>query len=942
MTVGRLVALLALAALAAIPAAGAQDRDPTAVAELRAASSTPVAVYRNPATGAPYFLRARIAVSKFSDATSASGRGADFWAAYGRLFGIRSAGSELALHSAKRDRYGVTHLRYDQRYRGLPVFGRQLLLHLQNGEAIAANGQFADQISVPTTPKVSEAGAAWTASRHLPVRGRRSVAGKATLLVHVSGLNRARLAWRVSVASSEPFGLWNVFVDALDGDVLRAYNDLHTARDRITYTNANDSDCNQHGAPACTLPGTELRNELGAPVGDPVADDTHANTGTVYDYYSTNFGRDSYDRLGHTLRSTVHFGVGFDNAFWCGDECASSYFGSLDGGQMVYGDGSSLFSPLGQDLDVVAHELTHAVTEDENGLLYQGQSGALNESYSDVFAAMVDTDGDEWLIGEKSWTPGTPGDALRNMANPAAEGQPGSMSEYVNTVYDGGGVHANSGIPNRAAYLAATDPGYGIGRAALQQIYYGAMPCLSTGADFLENLQCLLLAARTVFPGDDAKARAIRFSQAAVGIATKPSVTAPNGGEVLAAGTPASLTWSGATAGQPFQVTYFQSAPTTYGEGFESGPPLPAGFTTGSPPWFVGGPSPGNGTNSARSAAIPHEGRTELHLVVTVRQATNVTFNARVSSEEDYDFFSLHVDGVPELWGSGEIDWTTPPPPVPLTAGTHELVWVYEKDIDTVEGEDAAWIDNIVIPNLESSTATVINATTGADATSQSWTPPDASGSNYRIRVQRLGIAPWLASDESDNVFTVTGSGPPPPPLDTQAPTNPTVQSTSHRPGAPSRDRTVDVTWSAATDNQSGVDGFSYLWDRQATTLPDPIKELEETARGTSSPPLANGRWYFHLRTRDNAGNWSSAGHIGPFVIVSAPARCIVPNVKRKTVAQARRLLVSKRCALGRVARAYSGRVKARRIISQSRRPGARLPRGTKVKVVVSRGKRRR
>jgi beta-lactam-binding protein with PASTA domain len=111
---------------------------------------------------------------------------------------------------------------------------------------------------------------------------------------------------------------------------------------------------------------------------------------------------------------------------------------------------------------------------------------------------------------------------------------------------------------------------------------------------------------------------------------------------------------------------------------------------------------------------------------------------------------------------------------------------------------------------------------------------------------------------------------------------------------------------------------------------------------GTVSPPLANGSWYFHLRTRDNAGNWSSGRHLGPFVIRSAPpVRCVVPNVKKKTVAQARRLLASKHCALGRVTRTYSAKVKKGKIIKQSRRPGASLPRGTKVNVTVSRGRRR-
>jgi ABC-type transport system substrate-binding protein len=182
---------------------------------------------------------------------------------------------------------------------------------------------------------------------------------------------------------------------------------------------------------------------------------------------------------------------------------------------------------------------------------------------------------------------------------------------------------------------------------------------------------------------------------------------------------------------------------------------------------------------------------------------------------------------------------------------------------------------------------------------------------------------------------------PPPPALDTQAPTDPSVRSTSHTLGAASRDRTVDVTWSGATDNQSGVDGFSFLWDNETATLPDSVKEAEEATTGTTSPALANGRWWFHLRTRDNAGNWSSTRHLGPFVIVSPPARCVVPNVRGKSVAQARRMLRARRCVLGRVTRAYSASVRMGKIIRQNRRPAARLPRGTRVNVVVSRGRRR-
>jgi ABC-type oligopeptide transport system substrate-binding subunit len=180
---------------------------------------------------------------------------------------------------------------------------------------------------------------------------------------------------------------------------------------------------------------------------------------------------------------------------------------------------------------------------------------------------------------------------------------------------------------------------------------------------------------------------------------------------------------------------------------------------------------------------------------------------------------------------------------------------------------------------------------------------------------------------------------PPPPPTDTQPPTDPILRSTSHRLGMRSTDRTVEIAIEGASDSQSGVDGFSFAWDRQPATLPDTVKDAEETIIRTTSPALVNGQWWLHLRTRDNAGNWTSTRHLGPFVIVPR-ARCVVPNVRAKTLRQARRMLAARRCALGRVSRAYSAKVRSGRIIRQNRRPGARLPRGTRVKVVVSRGRR--
>jgi thermolysin len=860
------MAALTAALLSAAPAAfAAQGRAASAFEQIAIASKEPVAIHTNPTTGRPYFVTAQVPVSSFSNAVSAAGRAADFWESYGAIFGVDDPSTELVLRAQERDRYGVTHLRYEQRYRGLAVHGQQLLLHIQYGQVIAVNGHFAAEIAISTNPTVSSTGAEWVADGAIPARGPKQSVGSPTLLVHVDGLGRARLAWSTRVATGNPIGVWRIFVDARNGDVLRFYNDLHTAKDRITHTNGSDPDCNIQVAPLCTLPGSVVRTEVGPPAGDPVVDDAHEYTGTVYDYYSTKFGRDSYNGGGHVMRSTVHFGNGFNNAFWCDDACATEYGSAVDGEQMVYGDGDgAVFSPLGRDLDVVAHELTHAVTGSEAALEYFGQSGALNESYSDVFAAMIDpdTNGNEWLIGEDSFTPGTPGDALRNMANPSGNDQPGHMIDYVNTTFDNGGVHTNSGIPNHAAYLAASDPNYGIGRDALEDIYYWALTaCLNPSSDFLENLQCLSLGAQVVYPGDEEKAQAIRLSQADVGVAVPPAVTYPNGGETLPPGSSLNVTWNGGgPAGRPYSVSFFQSAPATYVEGFEAGPPLPGGFGSGGDvPWEVTAVTAGGGLKSARSGVIPDGQRSELHLVVSLRAESQITFKRLVSTEAGFDLFSFHIDSIPIFQSSGIGTWGTPSFfPIAVPAGTHELVWTYHKDSSGSVGLDAAFIDDLQIPNLESATATFINASTGPDATSEPWTPVNA-GTTYRIRVFRHDTAPWLAFDESDGTFSVVA---PPVPPQPPAPQPPAPQPPAPQPSAPQPPR----------------------------------------------PPAA---------------------------------RCVVPNVKGKTIAQARRLLASKRCALGRVTRAYSAKVKRGKIVKQSRRPGVRLARGTRINVVVSRGRRR-
>ena len=207
------------------------------------------------------------------------------------------------------------------------------------------------------------------------------------------------------------------------------------------------------------LPGSLVRSEGQGPSGDQCADECYDGLGSTFDLFWQIFQRNSIDNNGMNLVGSVHFGKAYDNAFW-------------NGSQMVFGDGDGVnFNRFTCAIDVMGHELTHGVTAHTANLDYQGQSGALNESISDVFGSMVkqfslnqDAGAADWLIGAGLFTAKIHGVALRSMKAPGTayndpnigkDPQPADMAHYVNTASDNGGVHINSGIPNHAFYLLA-------------------------------------------------------------------------------------------------------------------------------------------------------------------------------------------------------------------------------------------------------------------------------------------------------------------------------------------------------------------------------------------------------------------------------------------------------------------------------------------------------
>ncbi len=250
-----------------------------------------------------------------------------------------------------------------------------------------------------------------------------------------------------------------------------------------------------------TLPGKLVRAEGRPASGDDAVDEAYEYLGATYKLFWDIYQRHSIDGHGLPLVGTVHYGEDYDNAFW-------------NGAQMVFGDGDGeVFNRFTVAPDIIGHELTHGVIDAEAALLYQGQSGALNESICDVFGALVkqyalgqDARQADWLVGAGLFTAKVRARALRSMAEPGSayddpvlgkDPQPAHMDDYVDTPSDNGGVHINSGIPNRAFHLAATAL-EGPAWAVAGRVWYDAL-CggrLRHDADFAQFAALTLEAAQ--------------------------------------------------------------------------------------------------------------------------------------------------------------------------------------------------------------------------------------------------------------------------------------------------------------------------------------------------------------------------------------------------------------------------------------------------------------
>lgn len=490
----------------------------------------------NDAKGVPTFVVGEFSKRKVNNADDALAIMQENHA----MFNIESATAELKLFHESRDELGHRTFKFKQAYKGIPVFGNELIVHGdQQGNVTSVNGYFDPGVrsgGLQLRPTLSKEQAVAVATKSFDDgAGNQFDISKSDLTIYQSRDNVYHLVYVVTVTTltGEHPCYADVFVDAHTGDIISTLKKIeHVAsvgsgtgvlgdrkpvntdsylggyylRDITKPMYASGGKIETYNAGyRTTLPGT-LFSDVDNIWDDPAAVDAHVYSGLVYDYYKNKHNRNSYDNNGATIKSTVHYGNRYNNAFW-------------NGSQMVYGDGDgSTFAPLSGALDVVGHEITHGVIERTAGLVYSYQSGALNESFADVFGNLIENRSDElWLVGEDVYTPHTPGDALRSMSNPPAYGDPGHMNQYVVTSSDNGGVHTNSGIPNKAFFNFVTTSG--VTRDEAGKVWYRALTqYMTSNSQFIDARNATIQAAVDLFGPTSLEVSAVTNAWSNVGI----------------------------------------------------------------------------------------------------------------------------------------------------------------------------------------------------------------------------------------------------------------------------------------------------------------------------------------------------------------------------------------------------------------------------------------
>lgn len=525
-------------------------------------------VLKSSESGLPVFIESEATeeTKKFAKSQSVETVGVNYLNDIKGLLHIKEPSSEFQNISKKVDDLGQTHLKMQQVYQGVKVYGSEVVVHLDKSKEVHAfNGR-----STPTpqlksiVPKISmqqalssienDLGKALPKTNTAKKSGFNSLVGpyepEEELVIYT--INGTAILTRHITVFPSVIDRWEYFVDANTGQVLDKF--YHTCKFHADFeenhnepsnsiivppTNTSGQDLNgvnrqlntwsngtqnylidiskpMFDAEKSVLPDNavggivtlDLRGEApgqgvkifhvtasGNTWGNTNGVSAHYNADISYEYFRTTFNRNSINGEGGSIISFINVGNpegggDYDNAFW-------------NGKAMFYGNGDRAFTSLAGSLDVGGHEMSHGVIDNTANLEYRNQSGALNESFADIFGVMIDRD--DWKLGEDIVTNLFPSGAMRDMQNPnngaSADGQigwqPKDMSEFVVTTRDNGGVHINSGIVNRAYYLVAT----AIGKDKAEQVYYRALDNYLTASSQFIDLRLAVIKSATDIHG---------------------------------------------------------------------------------------------------------------------------------------------------------------------------------------------------------------------------------------------------------------------------------------------------------------------------------------------------------------------------------------------------------------------------------------------------------
>jgi Zn-dependent metalloprotease len=523
--------------------------------------------------------------------------------------GIGLEAADFTLMRTHVDPLGVAHARFQQQLDGVPVFGGEAIVHLgEDGRPAGITDDLVRDVFVDVAPAYDAQEAIELALPAGLARADLTAPPRADLWV-LRHEDVDHLAWRVrlerldgTVHTSQPV----VFVDAHSGEPIWSYEGLRTASGSTDYygtvsfgsynnsgtyyledTSRNMGTYTYNNTTSSLYYVTDT-DDSWTDTADRQAVTAHWGLARTLDYYSNNHGRSGIDGsngpgyisslagTGGVQSMLVNYGTSYVNAFW-------------DGTKMVIGDGDGTTSGPLTSLDIVGHELTHGVVENEANLTYANESGALNESYADVFGALVELEvqgagAARWWIGETCWTPGTSGDALRYMNDPTADG---SSRDHYSTRYtgtaDSGGVHWNSGIANLAFYLLVNGGSHpnasksvttvtGIGAADAADIWYLALTSYMTSStNFAGARTATLSAASSLYGSSSAEYASVQDAWAEVGVGSPSGGGGGGGGgggaycSGYATNTSGSLSGSGASAAEPGGTYYYSGSGTHAG-----------------------------------------------------------------------------------------------------------------------------------------------------------------------------------------------------------------------------------------------------------------------------------------------------------------------------------------------------------------------------------------